>query len=338
MLNFIGFRKWPILDGHMHAPAGAAPEVIWAALTVSGATACNALSIPVLPVPEPRAGLPGPATLNAGTLRFKEASGGRAYAFCALDYASGDDFVAQVARLRAQGFDGLKMWEGKPSVYVHLPEPLTGKRYQALYAWMEAQRFPLLIHLADPPRFWDPARAGIERWFYADPRFPTRDALYDEMAWILKRHPGLCVILAHFAFLWNDLPRAARFLDAHPSAMLDLAPGVEGYIMLSEDHAAARDFFARYADRIIYGSDIGAGPVVDPAMPFDGDKEAGQAWLARAFLESDYDGALPADIGAVTSQFAGRRLRCLALPDDVLRRIYRLNFSQVVGPTPTEVA
>ena len=46
----------------------------------------------------------------------------------------------------------------------------------------------------------------------------SKEELYAEVDEVLRRHPNLRVIFAHFYFLSADLPRAARFFDAHPEA------------------------------------------------------------------------------------------------------------------------
>jgi predicted TIM-barrel fold metal-dependent hydrolase len=245
-----------------------------------------------------------------------------------------DDLVSQAGELYARGFDGIKMWEGKPSVYVHLPDRLDGALYASYWVWVEAQSFPITIHMADPLRFWDPARVGLDRWSFVGAEFPKREDLYAETARILYRYPRLNLIFAHFLFFWDDLPRAAHFLDAHPTVTFDLTPGVGGYLDLSTDRETSRDFFLRYQDRLIYGTDIGAGPVVDPSMPFQPEMEIGQAWLVRTFLETNWDAPLPSGIGVVTNQFVGKHLRGITLPGSVLEKIYWQNFERVAGKSP----
>lgn len=337
-MDFGAFPSRPVLDGHVHVWAGGDPSALWGTLHRSGAQRCNLLSVGFL-----EAGRGG--TLNAEALRIKRASDGRAYAFGALDYSAHargermapDDLVRQLEAIRGAGFDGVKMWEGKPSLYVRLPDRLEGPLYAPFFARLESLAVPLLMHVADAPRLWDASRARKERWIYTSPEYPTREALYAELERILDRHPRLRLIAAHFNFMWDELDAAARFLDAHPSVAFDLTPGVEGFVQLSENTEAARAFFLQYRDRLIYGSDMAAGPVVDPAMAFDGRKEAGQAWLVRAFLETDWDTPLPPGIGAITNLFAGRRVRGIALPDDVLQQIYGRNFEAMVGAEPRAV-
>jgi predicted TIM-barrel fold metal-dependent hydrolase len=333
--SFDSFSKVPILDGHIHVWQGCQTDLIWQAMEREGAQRCNALSL---------FHLDGRGTLNEEVLQFKAASHGRAYAFGALDYSaytawpkpSDGDLAAQAARLKDLGLDGVKMWEGKPSVYIHLPDRLEGPLYAPYFAWMEANEFPILLHLADAPRFWDPARVGLDPWSFAGEEYPSRQEMYAELERILVRHPRLRMILAHFLFLWAELPEAARILDAYPSICFDLAPGVEGFVHLSRDPEAARRFFLRYQDQIIYGTDVGAVPVMDPRVPFRVDREVSQPWLIRTFLETEWDIPFPSDVGLIGSQFSGKRLRGIGLPAEVLEKIYWRNFARFAGPNPRE--
>ncbi len=114
----------------------------------------------------------------------------------------------------------------------------------------------------DPEEFWDPDRipgwAKEHNWGYG-PDDVTKEALYAEVDEVLARHPRLNVSFAHFYFLSADLPRAARFMDEHPSVRFDLAPGIEMLYNISRDPDAGREFFIDYADRIVFGTDLSSG-------------------------------------------------------------------------------
>ncbi|MGQ9457022.1 MAG: amidohydrolase family protein [Anaerolineae bacterium] len=321
----------PILDGHVHVWPGMEPRALWALLDRAGARQCNAVAITT-----PH------GTLNAEAWAFKAASDGRAYAFGALDYTphhrgevmAPGDLVVQAEALRAQGFDGIKMVEGKTAYYVGLPGRLDGPFFAPFFAWMEREGFPLLLHVADPPRMWDPARVGLDPWSYASPGYPTREEQYAEVERVLVRHPRLRLIVAHLMFLWDDLPTAARFLEAHPSVALDLTPGVEGYFLLSRDPGAAREFFLAYQDRLIYGTDMGAGPLLDRDHALDPVREGALSWLVRAALETDWEVPAPPDLARLLPFAAGQCLRGLALPRDVLEKVYFRNFQRWTGERP----
>lgn len=334
--HFGAFAQMPIIDGHLHVWQGFQLHQIWETLKVVGVQRCNALSLN---------NFVHGGTLNDEALYFKSASKGLAYAFGSLDYSrhlrgekmDPNDLVEQAQRIKEKGFDGIKMWEGKPLGYILLPDRLDGQFFDPFFTWMEEHSFPIILHLADAPRFWDPARKGLDPWSYAGEPYPSRQEMYAEMEVILDCHPRLRLILAHFLFLWGELQEARRILDAHPFIAFDLTPGVHGYVQLSQEMAASRQFFLDYQDRLIYGTDIGALPLLDPTADFDVDREVGQPWLVRSFLETEVDIPFPEQIGITKSGFTSDRLRGIALPLPALEKIYRLNFERMVGTTPVKL-
>lgn len=331
--NFDTFTRLPIIDGHLHVWKGFQPQKIWDTLNKVGVHSCNALSLN---------NFEHGGTLNAEALHFKNVSNGKAYAFGSLDYADHlqgktmqpEDLVEQVKRIKESGFDGVKMWEGKPLAYIVLPDKLDGSFFDPYFSWMEEQSFPIILHLADAPRFWDPARKGLDPWFFAEAPYPTRYKMYAELETVLNRHPNLKIIFAHFLFLWNELDEARRFLDTHPSIAFDLTPGVEGYALISQHIDEARQLFVDHQDQIIYGTDIGALPLLDSAAKFDLAYESRQPWLVRSFLETNLDIPFPEQIGVIKGGFSGQRLRGLALPKNILEKIYYKNFETMVGASP----
>ncbi len=205
---FESFSRMPIIDGHLHVWRGYKPELIWETLSAVGVQRCNALSLNIFD---------HGGTYNAEALDFKRVSNGMAYAFGSIDYTrhlqggkmSSADLVDQARQIKASGFDGIKMWEGKPVGYILLPDRLDGEFFDPFFAWMETEGFPIILHLADAPRFWDPARKGLDLWNYAGELYPTRQQMYAELENILDRHPRLKLILAHFLFLWGELAESA---------------------------------------------------------------------------------------------------------------------------------
>ncbi|MCX7597956.1 MAG: amidohydrolase, partial [Armatimonadetes bacterium] len=162
-------------------------------------------------------------------------------------------------------------------------------------------------------------------WGYG-PEDVTKEQLYAEVDEVLRRHPRLKVIFAHFYFLSADLPRAARFLEEHPTVHFDLAPGIEMLYNISRDPEAGREFFIRYADRIVFGTDIWSG--LTPAQA------AARAGIIFRWLESDEEFRVPADADELLGPPEDGIIRGMALPDDVLARIYRDNMASLAGAEP----
>jgi len=242
-----------------------------------------------------------------------------------LDHAApgheetGLDFAGQARRLRALGADGMKMIEGKPNARRDTGLALDAAEYHEYYRYLEQEGIPLLFHVADPETFWSaetaPQFAKQNNWLYADPSFCSKETLYAESCRVVEQFPRLNVVFAHFYFLSADLPRAAAFLDAHPRVCFDITPGTEMYYHFSAQAASWREFFVRYQDRILFGTDN----MAQDAAAFSWSLE--NVVRIRGFLET-------------AEAFSGAGL---ALPADVLDRIYAGNFRRVFGARPVQV-
>jgi predicted TIM-barrel fold metal-dependent hydrolase len=281
---------------------------------------------------------PYAANHNPAGLYAKAQEPERIYLFGGLDHFSTDqddteaaasDLAAQVDRLQAMGCDGIKMIEGKPTVYKRLPYPFDGPLYASFFARAEEAGFPLIWHVNDPASFWDPERVRPwvrERgWFYGDGGYPDPETLYSQVERVLARHPDLTVIFAHFLFLAGDLERASGILSQYPNVYLDLTPGTEMYFQFEEHPEATRAFFLRYQHRIIFGTDAS-----DRALASEAGwaRTQGKVDMMRRFLEtSDHFDADP------LVQREGW-VQGIDLPTDVLLKIYRDNFCRLVGERP----
>ncbi len=289
------FARLALLDSHVHFVH---PERMDEILSLMDAVPCPRFNLVCIPN---RDG----STHNPAARYFKEHYPERVYISGALQYgelpASASParvsaaLAKQVRALKAGGFDGLKLIEGKPEVRKLLPYPLDGARYAGLWAALEEEQFPVVFHVTDPDEFWDGAacpdwahQSGCD---YSDGSYPAKEEFYGEVERILARHPGLKISFAHFYFMANDLARAARFLEAHPGACFDLAPHIGMYHDFSRQPAAARDFFLRFQDRILYGTDtdtrvLTRGPAVRSQM-------GALPLLIRSFLEHSGPVSLP---------------------------------------------
>ncbi len=237
--------------------------------------------------------------------------------------------VDQVDRFVEMGCDGIKMIEGKPTSRQKLDIPVTDPYYADYWARVEELRLPIIWHVNDPEEFWDPDRipawAKERNWGYG-PEDVRKEELYAEVDDVLERHPGLQVAFAHFYFLSADLPRAARFLDEHPGVRFDLAPGIEMLYNISRDPEAGREFFTRYADRIVFGTDLASRHTVE-----EGRIRAG---IIFRWLETEDEFRVPEEADFLLGPPEDGLIRGMALPRDVLRKVYRSNFVHLAGAAP----
>ena len=179
---------------------------------------------------------------------------------------------------------------------------------------------PVLIHTAEPQEFFEPIDFQNERWLelalYRDRRypageFPRFDELMTERNRMFKKHPKTTFIAAHFAYHASDLARMATLFDEYPNVHTEV-----GAILaeLGRQPRAARAFFIKYQDRIIFGKDS-----------FQPD-EFPYYW--RVFETNDEYFDYYRDYHAFWKLYG------LGLPDDVLKKLYYKNALKLVPGLP----
>ncbi len=314
--------KTTLIDSHLHMWSAAGIETILRIRDDCGLDAYAFMSLS-------QYGLPHMAQ-NVDGFLLKAMDPDRAFIFGGLHYdlpgvaPNEIDPAEQARRLIDIGCDGIKMLEGKPGDRKRLGIPLDAPMYDEYYAFLQAEKVPVVFHVADPEEFWDldamPAFAREHGWFY-DETFPTKEQLYAETEGVLKKFPQLNVILAHFFFMSADAERAAAFLDRYPNANFDITPGSEMYFNFSKRPDVWRKLFTKYQDRILFGTDNTdeeAGPA-----PGDLSSPAGRVETMRRFLET----------GESFEGFDGK-LRGIGLDASALEKLYYKNFQRLAGDKP----
>ena len=279
---------------------------------------------------------------NPEALYAKMRLGRRCYALGSLDYSArlyprlfpGEqpDLAAQVDRLRRLGFDGLKVFLGKPGFQRQVGWSLTEAPVARALERAAALGLPALIHVAEPPVFWT-------RGPLADQQAPGYEELQAQALAVLDRHQRLTVVFAHLLMMAHDLPRLGGILDAHPNALLDLAPGLYFYGELHRQAAEAREFLIRFRDRVLFGSDgFWSSPDYD-AFPYSSPAENLQRTRRLAYFlatERELDNPFP------YTREEQPRLRGLGLARSregrrALRSILRDNFRRLFAEHPAPV-
>jgi len=325
------------LDGHVHYGHPAFKDRLVAVMDELGVERFNVVCTPH----------PTRLSLVPDALHLKAHYPERVFVFGGLDISAlvidpgnaGAFFAHYVDTLLEMGCDGIKMIEGKPDMrkLLNVP-PFDGPVYAPYWEKMAAAGVPLIFHVNDPAEFWDKERipdwARSSGWFYGDGTFVDNETQYAEIVSVLTRHPDLKVVLAHFFFLSGDLPRLADCLDRFPGMHVDLTPGIEMYPNFSADPVRTRDFFLKYQDRILFGTDIGAKAMLaTPQLGIEREESLVRNRLVRRFLESEGEFRLDLQQGYLFGKFDGA-FRGIQLPVPVLEKIYFGNFEKLAGKKP----
>jgi hypothetical protein len=221
----------------------------------------------------------------------------------------------QLGQRLQEGYIGYKIWAGPHAR--RLKEGQPGYRYvddpAHVATFAEMERLGMLaasIHIADP----NGPFGNRTRWL-PDPVEYWRQI----NAWrnVLVRHPNLHAVAAHGSWLVcqdAQLDYLRNLLATFPRLSIDLAATFQYFSLL--DHANLRAFMIEWADRIVFGTDIGRLPDGAAAR-----RSVAQYHRCFQILETDerVEGGF----------FGGEPTRGLALPTDVLEKIYYQNAARI---------
>jgi len=216
---------------------------------------------------------------------------------------------------REQGFIGFKIWYGP--YYRVLEEGEEGLPYvddpanEPMFAKMEELGIlASSLHIADPN-----GPFGNRTPWCEDPVEYWREitGLYN----VLNKHPDLKLVAAHGAWLVcqdAQIDYLRFLLSTFPNFNVDLAATFQYFSMVNYDNL--RDFMIEYADRILFGTDIGRWQANEETL------NRAEAYM-RCFriLETSeiVDGSF----------FGDDPIKGLNLPREVLEKIYYKNALRI---------
>lgn len=157
-----------------------------------------------------------------------------------------EGYLEQLRRNLDMGCEGVKSLDGKPDLRKRLKRRLDDPIFDLFYTELEERQIPIVMHARDPQ----------DEWYVGTEDHITTEGLYDEVISILKKHPKLHLILAHFFFLGDNLEKASELFEEFPNLALDITPGTEMYIGFSNCPEKSKEFFIKYSNRIYFGTDF----------------------------------------------------------------------------------
>jgi predicted TIM-barrel fold metal-dependent hydrolase len=230
--------------------------------------------------------------------------------------------VDRLERLAEQGVCGIKLWKdlgltlrGGDGRLLRVDD----EQLAPLFEKAADLRIPVMFHTADPDAFFQPIDRFNERyeelaahpdWSFCGSDY-SKEVLLGQRDRVFARHPRTTFVAAHVAERAENLSYVGSLLDAHPNLCIDIGARTAE---LGRQPYTARDFFLRYSDRILFGTDL----VPDIQM----------YRLHFRFLET-------ADEYFEYPSHASRQGRWnvygLHLPNDVLSKVYRENALRLLN-------
>ena len=222
----------------------------------------------------------------------------------------------------SKGACGFKVWKNLGLSIRKKNGKLYSLNEQCLkFIWEEAAalNLPIVIHVADPPSFWEPVNANNQRyaelssnpkWSYCDLEVKYDDLL-EQLEKMLQDNPKTTFVVAHMCAAAHNLDFVSKMLSTYDNLYVDIAA------VLSEIGSQPSRFerlAIDYSDRIIFGTDYFAGDEF-PHAPY------------YRFLETD-DEDFPYTPDGRYTQGAWNISGC-KLSEAVLRKIYYENAQRI---------
>jgi predicted TIM-barrel fold metal-dependent hydrolase len=228
-----------------------------------------------------------------------------------------------LAEAREKGASGLKLFKQFGLGYRNPDGTLIridDSRWDEIWAACGRLGMPVLIHTSDPAAFFEPTDAHNERWeelrrrpewSFHGPDWPSREELLAARNRVIERHPDTIFIGAHVANNPEDLETVGKWLDQYPNLYVEIAARIAE---LGRQPFTAREFFLKYPDRILFGTD---GPRSKERLK--------PHWR---FLETR-DEYFPYAENPFPPQGLWR-IYGLELPDEALRKVYYQNAARII--------
>jgi uncharacterized protein len=258
--------------------------------------------------------------LDRSLLNVKNNAKGRILIFTNIDFSGIDNpawtkaAVAQLEQDVKNGAAGLKVYKDlglevkdKNGKRIAVDDP----RLDPIWEKCGELKIPVLIHSGEPSPFFDKMDNTNERWLElklhpdrARPasRYPSWKQVMSEQHHIFSKHRNTIFIAAHFGWLANNLDALGEMLDTLPNVYTEFAAVLEE---IGREPKAARKFFLKYQDRILFGKDTWSVP---------------EYGFYFRMLETDDEYFPP-----LRKYHAFWNMYGLGLPDDVLKKIYYKN-------------
>jgi len=176
----------------------------------------------------------------------------------------GDRAAKQLEEDVKNGANGLKVYKNLGFSVVDVNGKrvtVDDPRLDAVWEKAGELKIPVIIHTADPKSFWDPVDANNERWLELTTH-PNRkkdnnnpapwDTLIAEQHRMFRNHPKTTFIAAHFGWYPNNLQKLGQLLDEMPNVVVEFGAVIAE---LGRQPRAAKQFFTKYQDRILFGKD-----------------------------------------------------------------------------------
>lgn len=241
-----------------------------------------------------------------------------------------DKVIASIKSARDQGSIGIKVWKNIGMVirdqngdFIKIDDA----RFDPIFRYLEDNGIPVCGHIGEPKNCWLPLEEMTvnndrnyyqrhpEYHMYQHPEYPAYEELIAARDRVLDKFPELRFIGTHLGSMEWSVDEIAKRLEKYPNMAVDLTARIPHLQYQSlKDWDRVYDFFIKYQDRIMYGTDL---HITEDSDPEQVKKNAHQTWLA------DWQYFVTAD--SMQTERVNGKFKGLRLPKHVVDKIFYEN-------------
>ncbi|MGC1903014.1 MAG: amidohydrolase family protein [Candidatus Acidiferrum sp.] len=206
-------------------------------------------------------------------------------------------------------------------------------RFDPMWEACGALGMPVAIHVSDPEAFFLPTDGTNERfeelnnhpdWSFHGKDFPSNLELLEARNRMIAKHPKTQFIVLHVGNDAENLAYVSECMDRFSNMTVEMAARVGE---LGRQPRMSRQFFDKYQDRILFGTDAVPNGTDTPQQIYGDDLY--EIYYRFLETEDEYFDYAPAPVPP-----QGRwRIYGIGLPDGVLRKVYNENAARLLKLT-----
>ncbi len=201
--------------------------------------------------------------------------------------------------------------------------------FTPIFEFLGQVKLPVIMHLAEPLECWRPLdeNNSMVNYYTNNPQYhmygkddyPHHREIMAARDNVVARHQNVSFVGAHLACLEYDVKELAARFDKFDNFVVDTSGPARIVSLGRQDRDEVREFFIKYADRIMYGSDRSTKDGPQTEMN-EQELEESFAQLVDTFqMGQDYYGT-DKEMTLKGFTFGG-----LDLPDDVMEKLFCTN-------------
>ncbi len=230
----------------------------------------------------------------------------------------------------ADGAIACKVWK---NIGMILQEPsgrfaqIDDEIFTPIFEFLGQVKLPVIMHLAEPLECWKPLdeNNSMINYYTKNPQYhmygkddqPHHSDIMAARDNVVERHPDVSFVGAHLGSLEYDVKEIAKRFEKFDNFVVDTCGPARIVGLGRQDRDEVREFFLKYSDRIMYGSDRSTEGQLEM-----NDEELAEslASLTDTFQQGlDYYGT-DKEMTLKGYTFGG-----LGLPEDVVEKIFGTN-------------